>query len=426
MRHAVRIAVLIFLAVLHPMTPALACLWDAETLMQERMAAPSVLEVIVGKFPRHSLAYYQWRLDDRLRKLESDSENDRLLDDIAVSYEKLGDHDAAIEIAREQLSRNPRRYETLANLGTFLIHKGELEEGMGFIANAIEVNPDAHFGREEYQLLLVKYLLMLSREGDYTLPLGANRVSEGAWITRYPFIDFVSAKKKVFGDNDTWPSEVERQEAVDAILGMMRFSRHDHPILLDVLGELLEADNRRRLAFRCYMSAAGKVTDGAAKQGYETLARRVISQQYDRGNTEKPVPRAEVMTRFQNERIDADEWFAELTRNEAKWIAAGEDVDAIFHEHYRKPQEALIVEEAYDEPTYGDYYASELVGKIILSAVFSCLCVIGIIATLWAAIIRHRRNAIACSVSESSQVAAVAVASHPAEHIDRFERRPRV
>jgi tetratricopeptide (TPR) repeat protein len=385
------------------MAPLLACLWDTETLLQERAAAPSVLEVIVGKFPRHSRAYYEWRLEDRLTQLESDPDNDRLLDDIAVSYEKLGNHDAAIAIAKEQLNRTPRRYETLANLGTFLIHKGELEEGMSYIESAIDVNPDAHFGREEYQLLLVKYLSMLSRDGDYTLPLGANRLSEDDWKSKYPFMRFIGAE--VLGDDDTWIGEVERQKAVDAILGMMRFSQHDSPVLLDVLGELLEVDSRRRLAFRCYMSAATQVADGEAKQGYETLARRVIGEQHNRGNTEQPVSAEEVLARFRKERLDADDWFAELTANEAKWIAAGEDVDARFHEHYRDPQAALIVEDANAEPTYGDEYASELVGNIVLAVVFSCLCGIGIIAMLWVAIIRRRRNAIACPGSESGNVA---------------------
>lgn len=404
MRHAVQFAGLVFLTVLHPFPPLHACLWDTETLLQERMAAPSVLEVIVGKFPRHSPAYYKWRLQNCLAQLESDPNNNRLLDDIAVSYEKLGNHEAAIAIAKEQLSRDPRRYETLANLGTFLIHSGELEEGMAYIASAIEVNPEAHFGREKYQLLLVKYLKALSIDGEYTLPLGTNRLNEDDWKSRYPFMRFVGAE--VLGDDDTWISEVERQKAVDAILGMMRFSRHDHPVLLDVLGELLEVDDRRRLAFRCYMSAAAQVNNADARRGYETLARRVISEQYNRGNTRQPVPRAEVMAQFQKEKVDADEWFAELTRNEAKWIAAGEDVDAMFNAHYRVPPTALVTEEAYAAQTHDDYLA-DLIGAIFLWTIVSIGCVFGIIATLWTASNRRRNSATARPdkpVNEHSEV----------------------
>ncbi|MEO1530000.1 MAG: hypothetical protein AAFX06_31680, partial [Planctomycetota bacterium] len=69
--------------------PTHACDWDTETLLQERSRFPTVLELIVGKFPRHSKEYYQWRLEDRLAKLKTDPNDDRMLDDVAVSYEKL-------------------------------------------------------------------------------------------------------------------------------------------------------------------------------------------------------------------------------------------------------------------------------------------------------------------------------------------------
>lgn len=389
MRHATRIAVLICLTLFHPSAPLVACLWDTETLMQERMAAPSVLEVIVGKFPRHSRAYYQWRLADRLKRLETDPANDRTLDDIAVSYEKLGDHDAAIEIATAQLSRAPGRYESLANMGTFLIHKGEWEAGMGYIAKAIEVNPDAHFGREEYQLLLVKYLAMLSQDGRYKLPLGSDRLSENDWSARYPFLRFVGSEK--LGNGDHWIGEEERQQAIDAVLGMMRFSQHDNPVLLDVLGELLEADQRRRLAFRCYVSAGQQVTDGEAKRGYEELARRVISEQYNRGNVDQPVSQSEVMEQFRREQADAANWFAELARDETKWIAAGEDVDAKFNERYRNAPQALVTEEPYDEPSPGDRYVWDLIERILLATIFAALCIVAILTTIWFTI-RRRRN----------------------------------
>lgn len=388
MRHALQRAVLIAVTAFCPPAFLYACLWDTETLLQERAAAPSVLEVIVGKFPRHSKAYYMWRLEDRQKKLESDPNNLRLLDDIAVSHEKLGDHDAAIAIAREQLSQDPRRYETLANLGTFLIHRGDLEEGMDYIAKAIEVNPDAHFGREKYQLLLVKYLLSQSEDGECTLPLGANRLSDTDWRAQYPFMDFLGAE--LLGNDEHWIGEQERTEAIEGILGMMRFAQHDHPVLLDVLGELLSVDDRRRLAFRCFMSAAANAPDADSRSGYETLARRVISGQYQTGNTEEPVPPEEVMAQFQKEKADADEWFAELVRNEAKWIEAGEDVDALFNEHYRQPPVALMSDDEYTELSSGVADYSEIVGWVVASLI----CALGIVSTLFVRIVRRRRSAI--------------------------------
>jgi hypothetical protein len=68
----------------------LACLWDSDTLQMERLRFPGVLEIITGKFVRHSQAYYEWRITDRKKKLESNPGDPALIDDLAVAYAKLG------------------------------------------------------------------------------------------------------------------------------------------------------------------------------------------------------------------------------------------------------------------------------------------------------------------------------------------------
>ena len=40
-------------------TAAFACLWDYDTLKQERARFPDALEVITGKFLRHSPEFYE-------------------------------------------------------------------------------------------------------------------------------------------------------------------------------------------------------------------------------------------------------------------------------------------------------------------------------------------------------------------------------
>ena len=68
-------------------------------------------------------------------------------------------------LQKEQLY--PGLYETRANLGTFYIHAGELEQGVEQIELAIEINPDAHFGREIYQKHLVNYVLTRKVDGKF-------------------------------------------------------------------------------------------------------------------------------------------------------------------------------------------------------------------------------------------------------------------
>ncbi len=124
------------------------CLWDRDTLLDERGRFPDVLEIITGKFPRHSNAFYEWRLQDRQKQLFDSPNDNALLDDVGVALDKLGRSHEAIEVALKQLDEDPMRYETLANLGTFYFHSGDFEQGLRFIDKAIEINPNAHFGRE--------------------------------------------------------------------------------------------------------------------------------------------------------------------------------------------------------------------------------------------------------------------------------------
>ena len=66
--------------------PLVACLWDYDTLAMERRKFPSALGLMTGKFLRYSDAYYHWRIEDREKKMESDSGNPGLIDDLAVAY----------------------------------------------------------------------------------------------------------------------------------------------------------------------------------------------------------------------------------------------------------------------------------------------------------------------------------------------------
>src|SRR5262245_28661274 len=122
----VRVA-LVVVAALVP-SVAVACLWDYDTIQMERARFPSTLELITGKFLRPSPEFYEWRIRDRLKKLEADPKNAAYLDDLAVAYNKTGQHDKAIETMLKQEKLNPGRYETAANLGTFYFHSGKLTE----------------------------------------------------------------------------------------------------------------------------------------------------------------------------------------------------------------------------------------------------------------------------------------------------------
>ncbi|OWU65645.1 MAG: hypothetical protein CBB60_003660, partial [Armatimonadetes bacterium Cent15-Ar3] len=116
------------------------------------------------------------------------------------AYDRIGKHDEAIATIRKERALldkpgvNPltevkdelvpnappvnHRYTVEANEGTFLIHRWisnggnpknltDAVEAEKHIAKAIEINPDAHFGREFAQLYCVRAILKGAKEGDW-------------------------------------------------------------------------------------------------------------------------------------------------------------------------------------------------------------------------------------------------------------------
>ncbi len=142
-----------------------------------------VHDVIHERFAKHGPAHYRER--DRLarEKLAALAPDDparfSLSDDLATGLERLGRSDEAVAVMREKLDRQRAKgldgrdlYTSYANLGTFLIHAGfrkaqagdsdaraQFREGVEFVRLSVEVNPEAHFGRERWQAAIAEFLL---------------------------------------------------------------------------------------------------------------------------------------------------------------------------------------------------------------------------------------------------------------------------
>jgi hypothetical protein len=153
-----------------------------------------VHDVLHERSPRHGEAYYRER--NRLVRQEMAAKEGQhddaylaLFDDLGAGLDALKDDDEAVRVLRDKLRRqdelgqkNRQLYTTYANLGTFLIHgnaraalsgdaaaKDRLREGLSFIKQSIEVNPEAHFGREVWQAVTVEYLLAVSAQPQLLL-----------------------------------------------------------------------------------------------------------------------------------------------------------------------------------------------------------------------------------------------------------------
>jgi tetratricopeptide (TPR) repeat protein len=325
---------------------AVACLWDYDTLQQERSRFPDVLELITGKFPRHSREFYEWRIKDRLAKLRHDPDNLAYQDDLAVAYDKTGQDQRAIDTMLAAERKKPGRYETEANLGTFYVHGGQHEKGLEHIDKALRINPEAHFGREKYQRLLVEYVMSRRQNGNINFPLAT--VEDPLYGKRFSktFASFLDEKQPA-----KRRGVVERQAAIKGILGMMRFGHHESPALLEALGSLLADrktmpdDDAKRLGARAYLKASYAVTDNTAAQDYRQMATDVLTYQTRHRWTKDPLPLEELETSFQTELEEARAWYDAVQRDERTWIREGKDREVEFTQKYYDNQQIQVQED---------------------------------------------------------------------------------
>lgn len=336
-------------------SPAGACIWDRDTLRMEQRQFPDALELIAGKFLRHSRAYYEWRIRDREAKLAKNPEDPAIYDDLAVAYEKTGDPLKAVSLMERKAAKWADVYETEANLGTFYVHAGNLEKGLVHIKRAIAINPDAHFGREIYQQLLIEYVLDRRKDGEMRLPLGpAASKRDGK-----RFHHFVLARRaKKFGKGTNRTKQDEVQAAVKGVLGMMRFGNHASPVLLEALGDLMglnryDEDGAKRLAARAYLRAA-QVTEGETRTAYRALAKDILAIQTTAAGTTRSLDLPSVERSLQKELAEGRAFVDEVHQKEAVWIKNEKDPEQKFEETYygREPAVESSSEGGFELPRW--------------------------------------------------------------------------
>lgn len=313
--------------------PVPACIWDTDTLTAEKTRMPGLAELITGQFPRHSQQFHEWRKDRCKKLIGNRSANVSTFDDLAVSLHKLGNHKTAIQIMEAKELLFPGLYETRSNLGTFYIYTGELNEALKYIRQALAINPNAHFGREKYQLWLVEWIQEREKtkpeepetsiSGDYDRAMGAPS----------GFAAFVARKENPASASSGKRTITLRQldDAIHGVSGMMRFADFDNPLLLEAMGDLLLAGtmktNAAQLACISYLHAASKANDPAEKKRLMSLAQSAglvtVDFKLDR-----------YQNLLQTALAKGQKLSKEVSHDEADWIAAGKDASAEFQKKY--------------------------------------------------------------------------------------------
>ena len=308
-------------------TPVLACLWDNDTLRDERRGLPGIAEILSGRFERHSDFFYRDRVKKMEARLAAEPNDLAAYDNLAVAHEKVGDIPAAIDVIQRKDKLKPGEYTTHANLGTFYLHAGDFENGIAHIRKALEINPDAHFGRETYQLQVAEYLKRAKDdpavldEGSFVMPILLRLWSRGggdpAAMDAQQRREAQAVVTELFRTGRGRRDDADVEKAIEGIVGMIRFGTGTSPHLYFALGDLLASRGDKQLAYRAYKRA---LDYGHPRPKMVTDAMEQVKEM-----VEHPTEMADAF--ITRERDEAAQWLAAYQSYEDALVRAGKDTD---------------------------------------------------------------------------------------------------
>jgi hypothetical protein len=351
-----------------------------------------VHDAVHDRYPRHGNVYYQERNRRILAAIEKNKDTDglpppdqfSLIDDLGVGLDTLGKSDEATRWLRFKLKaqeklglRGKALYTSCANLGTFIIHgnagkamKGDQEaqervrEGLRYLHKSIEVNPEAHFGREIWQAIIGEFMLAASKNPDVLLEFDmiGNSLKDGWERTDGPHS--IGAKSRSSNNHLVRavaaylknPTDVEQakdmrsniasvgpagerhermlpswkrvpfDEPCLGIIGMWRLGGGASPHFALALGETMTRVGQRHLAWSAYQRA---IREAKRFSSDEAIRTKFINHCKDRqlnlglGGDETK----ELTERFDSELRIGQGYQNAYQKFEEEQIAAGKDLD---------------------------------------------------------------------------------------------------
>lgn len=308
--HPVKLAIAI--TAMLTATFAWACFWDSDTLRTEAQGVPGVVEAITGFFPVFPDTYYERRIEIARQRIAADPTDLEAYDNLAVSLDRLGDSGAAIEAIAPKRSvveslgeeAGEHLYRSHANLGTFHAHRwirdgasvddlSDLELAQAHIAKAIEINPEAHFGREFVQLAAIEWLLDPEAHSFEKMYSGAYPSLLG-WLQK-------DGSREQF----SWHTEY-REGSQEGLVGLITLGAAEESVdVISALGLLMLAEEHSSLAFLC-----GLRLEELREAGRESIHPIAFQENYAR-----PVDRSILgSTLSDGDQADVEAYFSEARR----------------------------------------------------------------------------------------------------------------
>lgn len=136
---------------------AQACLWDSDTLSQERRSNPQMAAAVLDAPPKPDVDRLRGRI--KILRAAPRKTDPAWWNDLAGAHIRLGELQTAVTMLEPAARRFPDDYGVHANLGTAYHLLNRYPKAEREIARDLELNPDAHFGLERYHLALLQYLV---------------------------------------------------------------------------------------------------------------------------------------------------------------------------------------------------------------------------------------------------------------------------
>jgi Flp pilus assembly protein TadD len=195
-----KVFILVFLSLLLACANTLACIWDAETMIHERLAHPDMAKLILGEPPAPpDPAPLRQRIQELTTSPQTNDPN--WWNNLAGAHLRLGEANEAVALLVTVTNKFPDDYGIHANLGTAYHLLGRYADAEREIGRDLEINPDAHFGVEKYHLALLQYLV---RDAQYQKDhVYVDEWSEG--FIQSPSIRIMLLLKDVGTNNDEPP-----------------------------------------------------------------------------------------------------------------------------------------------------------------------------------------------------------------------------
>ncbi len=360
---------------------ASASLWDNETSKLNSVPYQTVMQVLVGNHLKHSQNYHFWRISTYENAWNKNPDSLLLYDAMAVSYHLTGRTNDAINLMLTKERKKAGEYSTYSNLATFYIADRELYKARFYAQKLLnKYSPLAL--RDKYQIYWIDYLiecaarkgatkklrrkLTLPVQGDFSVDDLATKRQIYEIPNFYTFLaqKFSSKNNSKHNSKDKKNAiltEKQTDEAIFAMVQLVRFSDSENVILIEAIGDLLlgktallvlekdqvtytekqkeERQNKRgaaQVAAFAYLRAAQLISKYSpkAEKSYTRLATSVLLHHQNYLKKEDKYTISDILIFLVQKIKERNNYLNPIFEQEKKWIDEGLQIDKEFEKNY--------------------------------------------------------------------------------------------